>query len=94
VVEHDLRALEVRHDRVHRLLDDQPRADRGGEVVDDVALVHELVHDRAVQNRVDDEVERRFAFRCSTFWIEASRNVRRAPDLPAVRKDSSRGASR
>ena len=48
---------QVRDERVHRLLDDQPHADGGGEVVDDVALVDELVHDRRVEHGVDDEVE-------------------------------------
>ena len=43
--------------RVHGLLDDQPDADRRGEVVDDVALVDELAHDRRREHRVDDEVE-------------------------------------
>ena len=49
--------LHVRHHRVHRLLDDQPNADCGRQVVDDVALVDELADDRRRQHRVDDEVE-------------------------------------
>ena len=57
VVEHDLRPLEVRDERVDGLLDDQPHADRRRQVVDDVALVHELVDDRRLEHRVDDEVE-------------------------------------
>ena len=57
VVEHDLRSLDVRDERVHGLLDDQPDADGGREVVDDVALVDELVDDGRLQHRVDDEVE-------------------------------------
>ena len=85
VVEHDLGALEVRDERVHRLLDDQPHADRRRQVVDDVALVHELVDDRRLEHRVDDEVEvaaRRI--RCSTFRIEPGREVVERVDLPAV----------
>jgi hypothetical protein len=57
VVEHVLGAVEVRHDRVHRALDDQARADGRGEVVHDVDLVHELVDDRVRQDGVDDEME-------------------------------------
>ena len=57
VLEHDLGAAQVRHERLHRLLDDEPHADRRCEVVDDVALVDELVDDRPVQDGVDDEVE-------------------------------------
>ena len=56
VLEHGLGALHVRDERAHRLLDDQAHADRGGEVVDDVALVHELAHDRGREHRVDDQV--------------------------------------
>ena len=57
VLEHDLRALEVGHERVHRLLDDQPHAHGRSEVVDDVALVDELVDDSAVEHGIDDEME-------------------------------------
>ena len=57
VLEHDLRPLQVRDERVHRLLDDQPHADGGRQVVDDVALVDELVDDRRREHRIDDEVE-------------------------------------
>jgi len=57
VVEHVLRSLDVRHERVHGLLDDEAHADRGREVVDDVAAMHELVHDRRLEHRVDDEME-------------------------------------
>jgi len=57
VLEDGLRPVDVRDERVHRLLDDQPHADRGGEVVHDVAAVDELVDDRRLQHRVDHEVE-------------------------------------
>ena len=55
-VEHGLRALHVRDHRVDGLLDDQAHADGGRQVVDDVALVDELVDDRRREHRVDDEV--------------------------------------
>ena len=57
MLEHDLRALEVRDERVDGLLDDEPDAHRGCEVIDDVALVDELVDHGAVEHRVDDEME-------------------------------------
>ena len=57
VVEDDLRSLDVRDQRVHRLLDDQADADRCGQVVDDIALVDELGHDGRGQHRVHHEVE-------------------------------------
>ena len=53
LLEYVLGALEVDDERPNGLFDDQPHADRGGEVVDDVALVDELVHDRAREHRVD-----------------------------------------
>jgi hypothetical protein len=59
VVEHHLGALEVDDERVHRLLDDQPDADRRRQVVDDVALVDELVDDGRVEHGVDHEMEPR-----------------------------------
>ena len=45
VLEHDLGALEVRDQGVHRLLDDEPDADGRCKVVDDITLVYELVDD-------------------------------------------------
>ena len=42
VLEHDLRALDVRDHRVHGLFDDQPHADRRRQVVDHVDAVDEL----------------------------------------------------
>ena len=57
VLEHRLRSAHVRDHGVHRLLDDQPHADRGGEVVHDVALVDELADDRRREHGVDDEME-------------------------------------
>ena len=57
VVEHRLGALDVRHQGVHRLLDDETHSDRRSEVEDDVATMHELVDDRRLQDRVDDQVK-------------------------------------
>ena len=57
VLEHDLGALEVRDERVHGLLDDESNAHGSREVVDDVALVDELVDDSPIEDGVDDEVE-------------------------------------
>jgi hypothetical protein len=57
MLEHDLGSAEVRHECLHGLLDDQPDADSGGQVIDDVALVDELVDHRPVQHRVHHEVE-------------------------------------
>ena len=57
VLEHDLGALEVRDQGVHRLLDDEPDADGRCKVVDDITLVYELVDDSAVEHGIDHEVE-------------------------------------
>ena len=57
VLEHVLGALHVRQQRVARLLDDQADADGSGQVVDDVAAVHELADHGLREDRVDDEVE-------------------------------------
>ena len=48
VLQHDLGAVHVGLDRVHRLLDDQLHADGGGEVKDDVAAIDELGEQRLV----------------------------------------------
>jgi len=39
------------------LLDDEPNADGGREVIDEVALVDQLVDDLPVEDGVDDEME-------------------------------------
>ena len=46
VLEDGLRPTNVREERMDGLLDDEPDADRGREVIDDVALVHELTEHR------------------------------------------------
>jgi hypothetical protein len=57
VLEHVLGALDVREQRVAGLLDDQLDADDSREVVDDIALVHELADDGRGEHGLDDEVE-------------------------------------
>ena len=57
VLEHVLGALNVRQQRPAGLLDDQADADGRGQVVHDVAPVHELADDRLREHRVDHEVE-------------------------------------
>ena len=84
VLEHDLGAAKVGHERLHRLLDDQPDADRGGEVVDDVALVDELVHARRLEDAVDDEVEGRAVPEVLDVRERSGREVVERPHFPAV----------
>ncbi len=84
VVEDVLRALDVRDERAHRLLDDQPHADRRGEVIDDVAAVHELVHDRRLEHGVDDEVEVAALAQVCDVPLGAGGQVVEDEDLPAV----------
>ena len=81
VLEHRLGSAHVRDHRVHRLLDDQPHADRGGEVVDDVALVDELADDRRRQHRVDDEVEARPVAQLLDVAMSSCREVVEDEDL-------------
>ncbi len=69
-----------------RLLHDQADADRGREVVDDVALVDELVHDRGGEHGVDDEVEARLLPQVGDVSQRAGGEVVQAVDLPAVRE--------
>ena len=57
VLEDDLGATQVRHERLHGLLDDQTDTHRRGEVVDHVAFVDELVDDRPVEYGVHDEMK-------------------------------------
>ena len=86
LVEHVLRALHVGHERAHRLLDDQPHADRRGEVVDDVALVDELVDDRAREHRVHREVEVAALHQVLDVPARAGREVVEDEDLLSVRE--------
>ena len=83
VVEDDLGPFQVRDEGVNRLLDDQPNPTRS-EVVDDVALVHELVHDRGLEHRVDDEVEVVARHQVLDVAHRPGREVVERIDLPAV----------
>ena len=56
-VEDDLRPADVRPERAQRLLDDEPHADRGTEVDDDVALLDELVDEQLVEDAAEHELE-------------------------------------
>ena len=84
VLEHGLGSAEVRDEGVHRLLDDQPHADRRREVVDDIALVHELVDDRRLQDGVDDQVEVAPAVQVLDVLKRPGGEVVEGVDLPAL----------
>ena len=84
VLEHRLRAPDVRDHRQHRLLDDQPDADRCREVVDDVAAVHELADDGGRQHRVDDEMEPLALAKMEDIGLLARREVVEGEDLPTL----------
>src|SRR5581483_8943691 len=84
VIEHVLGALDVRHERVHRLLDDEADADRSGEVVHDVAAVNELVHDGRLHDRFDHEVEAGALAQMGHVPLRAGREVVEDEDLLAL----------
>jgi hypothetical protein len=84
VLEHHFGPLQVGHERVHGLLDDQAHADGRCEVEDDVDLVHELVDDRRVEDGVDDEMEVPPARQVLDVVDRAGREVVEHPDLVAV----------
>jgi hypothetical protein len=83
VLEDDLGAAHVRKQRLHGLLDDEADADGGGEVVDDVALVDELVDDGRREDGVDDEVEVPALAQVRDVVERAGREVVERVDLPA-----------
>src|SRR3954470_15152815 len=85
-VEDVLGPLDVRDHRVHRLLDDQTNPHRCGKVVDDVALVHELVDCGDRKHRVDDEVEVASVLEAGDVRAVTGREVVERPDLPPVRE--------
>jgi hypothetical protein len=84
VIEDDLRALDVRDQRMHGLLDDQADADRGSQVVDDIALVNELVNDRRRKHRVHDEVIVPTLAEMCHIFDRRSREVVEGEDFPAL----------
>jgi hypothetical protein len=65
------------------VLHDQPHADRSSQVVDDVALVNELVDHRRRQYRVDDQVEGGIRAQLLDILDPARREVVQGVDLPA-----------
>jgi hypothetical protein len=90
VLQHDLGALHVRDERAHRLLDDQPDADRSRQVVHDVALVDELVDHRRREHGVHHEVEARMLLEVLDVADRAGRQVVEDPYLPALREQQLR----
>ena len=95
VLEDDLGATQVRHERLHGLLDDQTDADRRSEVVDDVALVDELVDDRPVEHGVDDEMESVTIPEVLDVVERSGREIVEHPHLvPFVEQATPRGANR
>ena len=92
VVEDDLGALDVRDERAHGLLDDEPHADRRARDGRRRRNVHELVHDRRLEHRVDDEMEVapcRAGARRSARSRSRGRRARRPPSR-ASRSSSAR----
>jgi hypothetical protein len=88
VLEHDLRAAQVRDEGLDRLFDDQPHADSGREVVHDVAFVDELVDGRPVEYRVDDEMEPLSVAKMLDVLQRARGEIVEHPDLvPFVKKE-------
>ncbi len=90
VLEHDLGAPEVRDQRLYRLLDDEPHAHGRGKVVHDVAFVDELVDDRRMQHRVDDEVETRSITEILDVVERSGREIVEHPDLVALIQEQLR----
>ena len=84
VLEHDLGAVDVGLDRVHRLLDDQLDADRRGQVEDDVAAVDHLGEQRLVGHRVDGVGEAGRALQMRDVVDRAGRQVVEDQHLVAV----------
>ena len=84
VLEHVLGALHVRQQRAAGLLDDQADADGRGQVVHDVAAVHELADDGLREHRVDDEVEALAVAELSDVRLLARREVVEGEDLETL----------
>src|SRR6266536_759016 len=84
VIEHGLGALDVRHERVDGLFDDEPHSDRRREVEHDVAAVHELVDDRRLEHGVHYEVEVAALAQMRDVALRAGREIVEDEDLPAL----------
>ena len=90
VVEHGLGALDVRDESADGLFDDQPHADSRRKMEDDVAAMHELVHDRGLQHRIHDQVEVATRAQMSDIALGPGREVVEDEHLPLVRKQPLR----
>ena len=64
------------------LLDDQPDADCGCEVIDDVALVNELAEDGRREDRLDDQMEVASLLEVGDIRARPGREVVEHEDLP------------
>ena len=72
-------------------LDDQAHADHRGEVVDDVATVHELADDRRREHRIDNEMEPRPIGEMEDIALRARREIVEGEDLcPRVEQELER----
>ena len=100
VLEHVLGALDVRKQRSAGLLDDQAYAYGSGQVVHDVAPVHELADDGLREHGVDHEVEALAVAEVEDVRLLAGREVVESEDfhsfveeeLGQVRADEARSA--
>ena len=95
VLQHDLGAVHVGFDRVDRLLDDEPDADGGGEMKDDIAAVDELGQQRLVLDRVDEVLESRPALQVGDVADGARREIVEDEDfMSPLRAGLRSGATR
>ena len=82
--EHDLGAVDVGFDRVHRRFDDQLDADGGGEMDDDVAAIDELGEHRLVRDGVDGVVELRVRLEVRDVVDRSGRQIVEREDFVAA----------
>ena len=86
VLQHHLGAVHVGLDGIHRLLDDQLDADRGGEVEDDVASIDQLGEQSLVVDRVDEVLEPGPPLEMRDVVDRTGRQVVEDQDLVALRE--------
>jgi hypothetical protein len=84
MVENDRGPLDVRDVALERALHDQADADGRGQVIHDVALVNELVHDRTREHGLDDEMEAWMLSEVGDVVAGPGREIVEAEDLVAV----------
>ena len=84
MLEHELGAPKIRHERPNRLLDDQPHTDCSRQVIDDVAAIHELVDDRRLEDAVDDEMKALTVAEMLDVLQRPCREIIENPHVPAV----------